>query len=392
MNQKRLVAEGGYSLLQVFTLDESEEWDTIVRSFSNYDTYYLSGYVKAFQIHGDGEPLLLYYESKKDSVRAINVIMKRDVTTAPKLKKAAVQGQIEIDEYYDISTPYGYGGWLMETQSSGTSEKDNYPSSKQVSRSYLFSDYDRWCLENNIVAEFVRFHPILGNQRLLDNEYTIIPLGDTVAIDLTSRSGIWDNMSSKNRNVIRKAKKNNVEIYSGRSPELYEKFRVIYNATMDKDDAEEYYYFEKPFYESICEDLPENAVVMYAVLPGEDENPDEVIAASIFLISNGYMNYHLSGSVRKYSSLAATNLLLYHAALLGHEMGCRTLYLGGGVGSGEDNLFKFKRAFYKGELHRFYIGKKVINNEVYKDLCQLAGVECHSNDIEHSGFFPEYRQ
>ncbi len=33
----------------------------------------------------------------------------------------------------------------------------------------------------------------------------------------------------------------------------------------------------------------------------------------------------------------------------------RSFYLGGGVGSGEDCLFKFKRAFYKGDLNHFCI-------------------------------------
>ena len=63
--------------MRVFTLDESHAWDETVRSFPHYDVYYLSGYVKAFKIHGDGEPLLFYYES--DTFRAADVVMKRDV-------------------------------------------------------------------------------------------------------------------------------------------------------------------------------------------------------------------------------------------------------------------------------------------------------------------------
>lgn len=37
---------------------------------------WLSGYVKAFQIHGDGEPLLFHYEDER--TRGMNVVMKRD--------------------------------------------------------------------------------------------------------------------------------------------------------------------------------------------------------------------------------------------------------------------------------------------------------------------------
>lgn len=83
---------------------------------------------------------------------------------------------------------------------------------------------------------------------------------------------------------------------------------------------------------------------------------------------NGYMNYHLSRSLREHGSFAPTNLLLYEVALWGCEHGMRTFYLGGGVGSGEDSLYKFKKAFYKGNLHRFYIGRKVFDLDVYQEL------------------------
>ena len=103
------------------------------------------------------------------------------------------------------------------------------------------------------------------------------------------------------------------------------------------------------------------------------------------LMANGYMNYHLSGSVQEYSSYAATNLLLYKAALWGCANGCKTLYLGGGVGSGEDGLFKFKRSFYKGDLNRFHIGKKIFNQEKYNEFVSMR------ENLGKTGFFPRYR-
>ena len=110
-----------------------------------------------------------------------------------------------------------------------------------------------------------------------------------------------------------------------------------------------------------------------------------MIAASIMLFANGRMNYHLSGSVREYSTFAPTNLLLYTAALWGCENGYKTLYLGGGVGSGEDSLFKFKRSFFKGDLHHFYIGKRIFIRERYDELLAKR------TNIENKGYFPEYR-
>ena len=67
----------GRPALQIFTISQTDEWNSTVRSFSNYDVYYLSDYVKAFKFHGDGEPLLFYYNDGKN--RGINVVMKRSI-------------------------------------------------------------------------------------------------------------------------------------------------------------------------------------------------------------------------------------------------------------------------------------------------------------------------
>lgn len=342
--------------LSVYTLEQPEQWDAIVRSFKEYDVYWLSGYVKAFQIHGDGEPLLFFYQG--EGVRGINVVMKRDVA-----KDERFAGRIPEKQYFDFATPYGYGGWIIE----GEGVND------------LFDEYERWLEKNGIICEFVRFHPMVKNHEACRSFYEVIQLGEVVHMELSSPEDIWSNIISKNRNMIRKAVKNDIKIYNGRFPEIYEKFRTIYNGTMDKDNAEEYYYFKPEFYASVLEDLPQNSQVFWA------EKDGQVIAASIMIGANGYLNYHLSGSLREFSSFAPGNLILYTAALWGCANGYRTFYLGGGVGSGEDSLFKFKRAFYKGDLNHFYIGKKIYDQEKYEELLELR------EEIENPGYFPKYR-
>ena len=342
-------------MLNVYTLEQPEQWDAAVRSFRAYDTYWLSGYVKAFRIHGDGEPLLFF--SEDGEVRGINAVMKRDVAKDPRFA-----GKIPEGEYFDIATPYGYGGWLIEGEK----------------REALFRAYEQRLKRDGIISEFVRFHPMIRNHEAGEGFYEVIRLGEVVHMDLSDPETIWNNFSSKNRGHIRKAIKSGVRIYNGRYPEIYETFRTIYNGTMDKDDAEAYYYFGPEFYRSVLEDLPENAQVFWAEMDGR------VIAASIMLAANGWMNYHLSGSLREFTALAPTNLLLYRAALWGCANGCRSLYMGGGVGSGEDSLFTFKRSFYKGELNRFHIGKKIYLPEKYDRLVSMR------KETE-SGYFPKYR-
>ena len=60
-------------------VEEGERWNSCVRSFQNYDVFYLHEYVLAFMNENEknGVPVLLYYENGAD--RAINVVFKRDV-------------------------------------------------------------------------------------------------------------------------------------------------------------------------------------------------------------------------------------------------------------------------------------------------------------------------
>lgn len=342
-------------MIQVFNIEQFELWDKIVRSFKKYDVFWLSGYVKSFLIHGDGEPLLFYYESVH--LRGINVVMKRDVANDRKFIN-----KIEKEKYFDFATPYGYGGWIIE----GNNVEN------------LFEEYEEWIIKNDIISEFVRFHPVIKNHLESEKFYEVKPLGEVVCMDISSPDLIWNNISSKNRNVIRKSIKNGVRIFNGRFPGIYDKFRNIYNKTMERDNANEYYYFSKAFYQSILSDMEQNAQIFYA------EKDEVIISASIILAANGMLNYYLSGSIKEYSNLAATNLLLYKVALWGNANGYKSFYLGGGVGSEEDGLFKFKRAFYKGELSRFYIGKKIYNQEKYDKLTNMR----ENNENE---YFPQYR-
>lgn len=341
--------------MKLVTINQTDVWDCIVRSFKQYDVYYLSGYVKAFHIHGDGDPQLLYYEA--DGLKAIYVYMKR---------KTAIEG------YYDSVTPYGYGGVLFD----GDTSEQNLQA--------FWKAYVEKMKEEGIVDNFVRYHPVLANAVPMKQISTVIDLGKTIAFDLASPEVIWENIISKNRNMIRKAEKNGVTIEHGKGMDLLDKFTEIYNATMDKDHAEEYYYFKRHFYESIDRDLQDNYEMFYAMYEGRP------IAMSIMIFANGRLNYHLSGSDIEYRNLAPSNLLLYKAALWGYEQGCKTFHLGGGVGSGEDNLYKFKAAFNKNSDYQFSIGKEIFDQAKYDELVALRAKKDPGFNPE-SKFFPLYR-
>ena len=131
-------------MIKIITFKNKAEWDSIVVAFANHDVYYSHGYVEAFMLHGDGEPILIYYES--DDMRGMYVAMKRDLSLLPWTK-----GIIQAGKWFDLTSPYGYGGWIFE----GEMNQQNVR---------IFNDeYKTFMLEHNCVSNFVRYSPVIKN-------------------------------------------------------------------------------------------------------------------------------------------------------------------------------------------------------------------------------------
>lgn len=354
-------------MINLIQFKQKEDWDRVVASFSNHDVYYSHGYVEGFMLHGDGEPLLIYYES--DSMKGMYVAMRRDLSMLP-----WTTGKIQSGRWYDLATPYGYGGWIFEGE---VNAQD---------MCLFYAEYKDFMLNNNYVSNFVRYSPVLKNAESMSHVSRVIDLGKTIAMDLSSEDLIWQNIKSKNRNMIRKALKNGVTIeHSKPTKELMATFKLIYDDTMRNDNAIDYYFFEESFYQSIIDSLSDKTEVFYALLDGK------IIAISIILYSGDMMHYHLSGTVAEYRKFAPTNLLLYEAALWGCKQGFKVLHLGGGVGSGEDNLYKFKAAFNRNSDYQFSIGQEIFNLGMYNQLIEWRKEKEPAFACDAS-FFPAYRQ
>jgi len=351
-------------MIRFLNLDNAEEWDRLIGSLPDYDIYYLSSYVRAFSIHGDGDPVLVWWED--DDIRGGCVLMIRDVADDGRF------AQLDHGRIYDAVTPYGYGGFIFSNQPS------------EVQLKHLSAEFTKILQAHNIISVFFRFHPLLNNAGYARQLCEVVDLGKTICLDLADADTIWGNITSKNRNVIRKAIKSGVQIHHGKGVELLRQFKGMYEATMRYDNAEEYYYFGNAFYLSMANDLKDNYEVFFATLD------DTIISMAIFIFANGKLHYHLSGSLREYRSYAPSNLLLYKGALWGMERGYTIFHLGGGVGSDKDALYKFKAAFNRNSDCQFSIGKLIVDKNAYNELVQLRQRHQAFN-VNSTNYFPLYR-
>ena len=334
---------GEWIILKIYDKNDAEDWDKCVKSFHNWDVYYLYAYAYSFMVHGDGDIYLIYFEYSDE--RFCYVVMQKDIATCDRFKGILPQGV-----YFDWETPYGYGGPLTDGHISDKTQQ------------VFFDEIMQYCKRNNIVSQFVRFHPLLKNYDVLPGVIETRYLRDTIFIDTSDFDTIIKNMDTKNRNMVRKAQKNNVSIIC-KDISTFQDFVLMYEETMKKNGADIYYSFNQYYYEALC-NMKDNAMILYALY---DNNP---ISGSIILFNDRYMHYHLSGSYAQYRKYSPNNLLLYKAACLACEKGIKRFHLGGGMNP-DDSLFGFKKQFNKNGRAAYVVGRTIFDDGLYRKLLDI---------------------
>lgn len=251
--------------------------------------------------------------------------------------------------FFDFETAYGYSGPIVQFQDDSFLEK-------------ALKIFYTFCIESNYIAGFVRFHPLLKNERLFDTIGNVINDRKTVAIDLSlPEDNIWMNeIHSKNRNIIKKGIKNNLKFVIDTEYKYLNNFIDLYNKTMQKLSADDFYYFDSIYFNKLKKI---NNSFLGIVFYG-----DTIIAAAIFFHSEMYGHYHLSGNLVDYSFLSPNNFMLYSAMLELKRRNINQFHLGGGTTSSEtDSLLKFKERFSK-NYYQFSIGKIIFNETIYNKL------------------------
>ena len=254
-------------------------------------------------------------------------------------------------KYYDFETPYGYGGPIFnvydETFINNSLRK-------------LFHEFT----QNNYIAGFVRFHPLLQNYSQFDTIGQIIFDRKTIAIDISlPEEDIWmKEIHTKNRNVIKKAQKNGLEFIVDNEFEHLSQFISLYDSTMNKLSADDFYYFKDTYYTSLKNTLRNSFL-------GLVKKEETLLSAAIFFYCGPYGHYHLSGSNQDFLNLSPNNFMIYKAAIELKSRGVKHFHLGGGTTSNEnDSLFCFKSRF-SNHQYQFVIGKLIFNPTIYQILC-----------------------
>ncbi|WP_237150867.1 GNAT family N-acetyltransferase [Planococcus plakortidis] len=277
------------------------------------------------------------------------------------------------ERYFDIVTPYGYGGPLM----TGCE-----PEHREELASAFTEAFAAYCESERVVSEFIRFHPVLGNAQDFEKSYEVRYLRDTVGTAISAYDDpVKAEFSASARKNIRKALRDGVEFRVTLGPRDLKEFQRIYFATMDRNHADSFYYFSEKYFSQLLESFGEKLLLVEALYGGE------VIGMELQFAYNDLIHTHLSGTYEAFHHLSPVYIMQYATVLWAKEHGISLIHGGGGrTNSPDDNLLRFKQQFARQTSFSFYSGQKVWNEEVYRRLCREA------NTAVTDEFFPAYRK
>ena len=298
------------------------------------DIYYSDDYIRLY-LKEDEE--IFSFEYREDEKIFINKTIKRPIRKI---------GNIDTpDSFYDLETAYGYGGFY-------TNSDDKIFIQKAI-KSYM-----QKCKDENIIAEFFRFHPF-NIFPVKHNEFLDFNIHDRDVVVKDLSVDILSSYRSKTRNSVKRA----CEKVIFRESTDIEKFIEIYDATMLKNSAESFYFFPKRYYEDL---MKHPNIKLYEI-----EYEKSIVAMGFFMFGKDIAHYHLSANTTMSYKINANYALLHYAFIEAKKRGLRYMLLGGGTTShANDPLLRFKKKFSK-ELKPFYISGKIYNEDVYNTYNQM---------------------
>jgi hypothetical protein len=279
---------------------------------------------------------------------------------------------------FDATSPYGYPGPLLRRGADG--EDGRF----LVRAVEAFLDGLR---ERHIISAFIRLHPILTLPLApLHRIGRVVPHGDTVSVDLAlPREDLWSQTRQNHRRDITKAARSGQTARIDDGWEAFDTFVNLYYQTMQRLNAEEYYYFPTAYLIDLKATLQDRLHLCVVEVEGQ------VAAAGLFTEVCGIVQYHLSGTADAFTASHPLKTMLNFVSDWAKRRGNQVLHLGGGLGGQRDSLYHFKAGFSH-IRHPFFTWRVVSEEAGYRRAVERweARTGRWADPIE--GFFPPYRK
>jgi hypothetical protein len=326
---------------RILRLSDSKDWKKLLSSLpvQKQDIYYSPEYYSLYEKYGDGKAMCFAFESNGE------------VALYPFLINSVNGLNYELnEEYYDIQGAYGYNGVISSCDTPA------------FIKSY-YAQFEHFCEENRIIAEFTRFHPLLNNHVFSSGYMDLIHDRDTVFIDLSlSEEDIFSGFQKTTKKQIRRCtNRYGIQVLKKEKDISYlDDLIRIYKETMERVSSARYLRFNASYFKNL---LLMKGTIQYIAQLG-----NKPIAIITSIMKGNYMHGHLGGASTEHLHLSSYSLLYWEMIRTAKKRGQRFLNLGGGATTEpQDRLIEYKKHFSK-RLSPFYIGKKIHSPLIYKEI------------------------
>jgi hypothetical protein len=349
---------------KILTLNDSEEWNNLLAKLpaEQQDIYYTPEYYSLYEKNGDGKALCFVFE--KDGNIALYPFLINSVNAL---------GYNLDKEYFDIQGAYGYNGVVSS----------NY---EKAFINEFYDSFNSFCAENKIIAEFTRFHPLMGNAGFSKNHLDVIFDRKTVYIDLQQDyNALYADFQRTTKKQIRRT----IEKYGllieniCNDESVVDVFYGIYTEAMRNVNAGKYLYFSEEYFKNLLK--IDGVCCFFVIYQGQ------YISTITTMHYGEYLHGHLGGTLTDFLSFSPFSIMYDAMIKLGQKKGCRYLHVGGGATVKDDDpVLKYKLHFSK-NTKDFFIGKKIYDIEIYKNVAKQWEFENPSKIEKYKNHLLKYR-
>ena len=318
-------------------------------------------------IHLDPDHAKIYEQVYKDKVYCHALVAYNQIC----MQVTAIR-KINSTGYIDAASIYCYGGpaWSYTVKFEFIKE---------------FADLrTQWMKEKGIISEVAVIKPVKGDERIntLVQIWGAEKKKQVSIVDLRkSYVELWASIDEKQRKSISNLKKKGVKIEIMNSPNDYKEFNKMYQKTMVRVGASNFWKFPDNYFEECKNYLGEKNITLLGA-----RYKDKICGYALFIHKYRTVYYHFSCSDQEEYEINPTNLILFESIYWSKQNGFESLHLGGGTTNGQDKLYRFKLSM-AGEAHDIYWYKSILDNKKYYALCK--SVEEKGEDSVD--YFPKYR-
>ncbi len=352
---------------------ERRQWLTLLEKIpaDRRDVYFQPEYIQAYVNSADVEAYCAIYVS--DSAILMYPFLKSRLIQENDLSKG--------ESLYDIQSAYGYGGPVVNSEGEDP-----------LFLQQAWGLFAKWCDEERVVTEFVRFHPLLENVRWASTSMDTFEDRKTVSIELESYESDLKNTSyyRRHRQMLNKAARMGFSFNVLPAKTELDWFVPLYLKTQESLQAGSDTRFTVDYFKTLTAGLGQSTWL------GVVRNSDGITAATLVLEGPTCLHSHLMGYRKDIPTAGMTNLLYHGIALEGANRNKALLHMGGGLAASEedplfrfeeDPLFRFKASLGPSRAV-FCLGTLCHNHDKYAEL----GLEWESrNGPRPKNYFQFYR-